>query len=110
MAQEEAEYLLKKANQLCQEKEDEIKYLNEVLNSSLCIELRIFKLKYLNNQLILNAKVQTIRDAQIEEKHHIRKEVKEEDKRLDIMMEVDRLNSIKIQEEIEKKRKQDLQE
>lgn len=61
-------------------------------------------------KLILDAKVHAIRDAQLEEKYHIRKEVKEEEKRLDKMMEVDRLNSIKIQEEIEKKRKHDLQE
>lgn len=51
-----------------------------------------------------------IRDAQLEEKFQIQKEVKEEEKRLDMMMELDRLNSIKIQEEIEKKRKRDLQE
>jgi hypothetical protein len=31
----------------------------------------------------------------------------EEEKRLDIMMEVDRQNAIKIQEEIEKKRKEE---
>ena len=39
MAQEEAEYLLKKANELRQEEEDEIKRLNEVFfysNNSLC--------------------------------------------------------------------------
>lgn len=60
-------------------------------------------------KLILDAKVHAIRDAQIEEKFHIQKEVKEEEKRLDLMMEVDRLNSIKIQEEIEKKRKHDMQ-
>jgi hypothetical protein len=58
----------------------------------------------------LNAKVHAIRDAQLEEKYNIRKEVKTEEKRLDLMMEVDRLNAIKIQEEIEKKRKRDLQE
>lgn len=58
----------------------------------------------------MNAKVHAIRDAQLEEKYNIRKEVKSEEKRLDLMMEVDRLNAIKIQEEIEKKRKRDLQE
>ncbi|CAF0760768.1 unnamed protein product [Brachionus calyciflorus] len=89
LAKEEAEYLLKKANELRQEDEDEIKRLNE---------------------LILNAKVHAIRDAQVLEKQQIKKEVKHEEKRLDQMMEVDRLNAIKIQEEIEKKRKQDKKE
>lgn len=51
-----------------------------------------------------------IRDAQLDEKQQIKREMKDEEKRLDLMMEVDRLNAIKIQEEIEKKRKQDLQE
>lgn len=64
----------------------------------------------LSSKLILDAKVHAIRDAQLEEKYQIKKEIKEEEKRLDLMMEADRLNSIKIQEEIEKKRKQDMQE
>jgi hypothetical protein len=49
-----------------------------------------------------------IRDAQLNEKHQIKKDIKNEDKRMDMMMELNRVNSIKIQEEIEKKRKQDL--
>jgi hypothetical protein len=53
----------------------------------------------------LNAKCHAIRDAQILEKKHIKGEMMEEDKRLDVMMEVDRQNAIAIQEEIEKKRK-----
>jgi hypothetical protein len=61
-------------------------------------------------KLILGAKVHAIRDAQVGEKQQIKKEVKEEEKRLDLMMEVDRLNAIKIQEEIERKRKQDMHE
>jgi hypothetical protein len=59
--------------------------------------------------MILNAKVHAIRDAQLNEKQQIKNEIKQEDKRLDLMMEVDRLNAIKIQEAIEKKRKQDNQ-
>lgn len=58
---------------------------------------------YKNFKLILNAKVHAIRDAQLIEKNQIKREVKDEDKRLDQMMEVDRLNAIKIQEEIEKR-------
>ena len=52
-------------------------------------------------------KVHAIRDAQLVEKQQIKREIKDEDKRLDLMMEVDRINAIKVQEEIEKKRKQD---
>ena len=55
-------------------------------------------------QLILNAKCHAIRDAQVLEKRQIKKEVIEEDKRLDMMMEIDRLNALKIQEEIENRR------
>lgn len=85
-AKENAEHLLSKANAMRQEQEDEIKHLNE---------------------LILNAKCHAIRDAQILEKKQIKGEMMEEDKRLDVMMEVDRQNAISIQEEIEKKRKEE---
>ncbi len=88
LAKEEAEYLLKKANKMREEQEDEVKYLNE---------------------LILNAKVHAIRDAQLVEKQQIKKELKDEEKRLDQMMELDRVNSIRIQKEIEQKRKVDQQ-
>ena len=37
----------------------------------------------------------------------MRGEMEDEEKRLDMMMEVDRQNAIKIQEEIEKKRKEE---
>ena len=55
-------------------------------------------------KLILNAKCHAIRDAQVLEKRQIKKEVTEEDKRLDMMMEIERLNALKIQEEIERRR------
>ncbi|WAR05574.1 CFA45-like protein [Mya arenaria] len=57
--------------------------------------------------LILNAKCHAIRDAQILEKGQVRGEMDEEEKRLDVMMEVDRQNAIRVQEEIEKKRKEE---
>lgn len=83
-AKERAQHLLEKANEQRQEQEDEIKYLNE---------------------LILNAKCHAIRDAQILEKGIVRKEMMDEEKRLDSMMEVDRVNALKIHEEIENTRK-----
>jgi len=56
--------------------------------------------------LILNAKCHAIRDAQILEKRAIKDEMETEEKRLDTMMEIDRINAIKSQEEIEELRKQ----
>lgn len=85
-AKEKAEHLLAHANEMRSEQEDEIKHLNEV---------------------ILNAKCHAIRDAQILEKGLIQNEMVEEEKRLDMMMEVDRQNAIAVQEEIEKKRKEE---
>ncbi|KAL8592950.1 hypothetical protein ACOMHN_050777 [Nucella lapillus] len=83
-AKEKAEHLLTRANAMRLEQEDEIKHLNE---------------------LILNAKCHAIRDAQILERGQISKELVDEEKRLDTMMEVDRQAAINIQEEIEKRRK-----
>lgn len=83
-AKEKAEHLLSRANALRLEQEDEIKHLNE---------------------MILNAKCHAIRDAQILEKGQISRELVDEEKRLDNMMEVDRQSSIRIQEEIERQRK-----
>merc|ERR1711976_635448 len=80
------EHLRQKAIEQLQEQEDEIKHLNE---------------------LILNAKCHAIRDAQILEKGQIRNEMETEEKRLDLMMEADRVNAIKIEEEIDRKRKEE---
>ena len=46
-----------------------------------------------------------IRDAQCSEKVTIKKEIDAEEKRLDHEMEVDRVNAIRIEEEIARKRK-----
>jgi hypothetical protein len=71
----------------------------------------VYQLNFLNKKfififfkLILNAKCHAIRDAQLLEKQQIKKEMVEEDKRLDMMMEIERLNALKIQEEIELRR------
>jgi len=85
-AKERAQHLLEKANEQRQEQEDEIKHLNE---------------------MILNAKCHAIRDAQILEKKVINGEMQVEEKRLDQMMEIDRQNAIKMQEEIERKRREE---
>lgn len=80
-AMKESGTLLEKANEQMEEQEDEIKKLNE---------------------LILNAKCHAIRDAQLIEKVEIKKEQLEEEKRLDEMMEVERLKALKEYEDREK--------
>lgn len=57
--------------------------------------------------MILNAKCHAIRDTQLLERDLIRKGQEAEDKRLDYIMEADRQNAIRVDEEIEKKRKEE---
>ncbi|XP_059504202.1 cilia- and flagella-associated protein 45 isoform X3 [Stegostoma tigrinum] len=84
-ARDRALYLLEKANALRLEQEDEIKQINETITDARC---------------------HAIRDAQILEKEQIEKEMMEEEKRLDKMMEVDRQKAIKMQDELERIRKE----
>uniref|UniRef100_A0A8D0GTB1 Cilia- and flagella-associated protein 45 n=1 Tax=Sphenodon punctatus TaxID=8508 RepID=A0A8D0GTB1_SPHPU len=86
-AKERAQYLLERANQMRLEQEEEIKEMSE---------------------LMLQAKCHAIRDAQILEKQLIGKELDEEEKRLAGMMEAARQEASKIQEELERKRKEEL--
>jgi len=58
------------------------------------------------NELILEAKCHAIRDAQINEKHSIAKELQVENDRLDAMMEVDRIAALRQQEEVARLRKE----
>ena len=85
-AKERSQYLLEKAQEQIEEEEDEIKKLNE---------------------LILNAKCHAIRDAQLVEKVEIKKELLEEEKRLDEMMENDRLKALYEYESRENKKKEE---
>eukprot|EP00055_Hartaetosiga_balthica_P015136 m.87558 g.87558 ORF g.87558 m.87558 type:complete len:544 (-) comp8790_c1_seq5:1883-3514(-) len=79
-AKERNEHLLHYARQQMEEDEEEIKQLNE---------------------LILQAKIYSIRDAQLAEKEAIRREEEEEERRLDEMMEIERVRALKAQEEKE---------
>lgn len=72
-AKEKSQYLLEKASEQMEEQEDEIKKLNE---------------------LILNAKCHAIRDAQLIEKVDVKKEMLEEETRLDDMMEIERRKAL----------------
>lgn len=59
-----------------------------------------------SSQLILGAKCQATRDAQIQEKMQIQKEWAEEERRLDSMMEVDRRKALETLDKIEGLRRQ----
>jgi len=53
------------------------------------------------NQMVLYSKVVTIRDKQLEENKQLEREWIEEQKRLDIMTEIERLKGLKAEEERE---------
>ena len=54
--------------------------------------------------MTLFAKVVTIRDKQLEENKALEEDYKEEQKRLDIMMEIERLKALKAEDERERLR------
>jgi len=54
--------------------------------------------------MTLYAKVVTIRDKQLEENKALEEDYKEEQKRLDIMMEIERLKALKAEDERERLR------
>jgi len=59
------------------------------------------------NQMMLYAKVVTIRDKQVHEKKRLHNEYKVEEKRKDLMMEIERLTKIKYYEDAERKLKEE---
>lgn len=58
------------------------------------------------NQMVLYSKVVTIRDKQLEENKSLEKEWLEEQRKLDLMMEIERLKGLKVAEEREAVRQQ----
>lgn len=88
-AAEKNNYLLAKARQQIDEEQDEVKYLNEQM---------------------LYAKCVSIRDAQVEEKKQIIREREEEERRLDAMMEVERLKALEQYEERERARYEEMKQ
>ncbi|XP_068172885.1 cilia- and flagella-associated protein 45 isoform X2 [Antennarius striatus] len=84
-AQHHAQCLVERARAVRAEQEEEIKKLNK---------------------LILSAQCQATRDAQILEKKEIQKELSEEEKRLDAMMELERRKALETEEQIHELRKQ----
>lgn len=55
--------------------------------------------------MIMGAQCQATRDVQIQEKRQIQAELLEEEKRLDVMMEVERRKALETEEEIDELRK-----
>ncbi|XP_065920650.1 cilia- and flagella-associated protein 45-like [Dysidea avara] len=82
-AAEQRKLLTTQANDQLLEQDDEIKKLNE---------------------LILNTKCHAIRDSQLSEKDEISKEMEDEQKRLDMMMEIDRVKALQEFEQKEKEK------
>ena len=58
------------------------------------------------NQMILYSKVVTIRDKQLQENKQLEQEWVEEQKKLDLLMEIERLKALKVAEEREVVRQQ----
>uniref|UniRef100_A0A8C3QRN9 Cilia- and flagella-associated protein 45 n=1 Tax=Cyanoderma ruficeps TaxID=181631 RepID=A0A8C3QRN9_9PASS len=85
--QQEKQKLLQRARRMRLEQDEEIRELNA---------------------LFLNAKCNMIRDKQVLEKQMIHKELAEEEKRLNKMMEMERDKGMEVQEELERHRKQEL--
>ena len=56
------------------------------------------------NEMVLQSKVVTIRDKQIKENKQLELEYLEEQKKLDLLMEIERLKSLKEEEEREMRR------
>ncbi|KAM7537326.1 hypothetical protein Aperf_G00000062148 [Anoplocephala perfoliata] len=85
-ARQKSQHLLSRAMEKRQDEEEEIKQLNAA---------------------ITNAKIQAVLDAQILEKEQIKRELAEENERLDHMMQIDRENALKVQAAIEARRKEE---
>jgi len=60
------------------------------------------------NQLMLQSKVMTIRDMQVDENKKLEEEWLAEQKRLDLMMEIERLKAIRSENEREERKKEAL--
>ena len=75
--------ILKNAEEKLDEELDDVKHMNQMMIYSKCV---------------------TIRDKQLEEQKKLEAEYREEERRLDIMMEIERLKQLKYQEERERER------
>jgi hypothetical protein len=76
--------LLQKAQDVLDEEKDDVKHMNQMMLYSKCV---------------------TIRDRQLEEQTRLEAEYRDEERRLDLMMEIERLKNLRHQEGLEVKRK-----
>lgn len=60
------------------------------------------------NKMVMYARIVTVRDKQLDEKQMIHGNMKVQEKRKDLMMEIERLKKIKYYEELEKLKKEEL--
>ena len=96
----------KGAVQPIEEVEKEIKRNAERSRAQHKIDEGMDEVKFMN-KVVLYAKCVTVRDAQLSEKAAIKAEKLEDSRRLDMMMEVERLKALKMYEEREVKRIED---
>eukprot|EP00755_Sulcionema_specki_P039555 Sspe_Gene.113042::Locus_96919_Transcript_1_1_Confidence_1.000_Length_759::g.113042::m.113042 len=86
-----------------EEIEKEISQKADISKAQMKMDEELDEVKYMN-KIMLYTKCVTIRDAQIAEKQAINYEKAEEEKRLDMVMEMERLKALKMYEEREMKR------
>lgn len=79
---------------------------NTLSKAASMLEEELDDVKHMN-QMMLYSKCVTIRDAQIEEKKYLKEEQEEEDRGLDLMMEIERIKALEAYEAREKKRAED---
>jgi len=102
-AKAQNEHLLTTARMQLEEQEDEIKALNEMILQVRRITQR--QLYPSSHHVFVQAKIYSIRDAQLAEQEEIRREQADEERRLDDMMEIDRVKALQRLEEQEQQLK-----
>lgn len=97
----------KKNAMLADEKKEGHAQKNSVLErAKMMLDEDMDDVKHMN-QMMLYSKIVTIRDAQIQEKRSVQAEKEEEERQLDMMMEIERLKALQMYEEREKSRLED---
>lgn len=89
-----------------EEMEREAARQNDVAIARAKMHEEVDEVKHMN-QVMLNAKCVTIRDAQVLDKRATKGEKAEEERRMDMMMELERLKALRMYEEREAKRVED---
>ncbi|KAM4589231.1 LOW QUALITY PROTEIN: cilia- and flagella-associated protein 45 [Fundulus diaphanus] len=112
-AQRRAELIVDRANALRMEQEEEVKRLNQAgVDLWISVQMNVSRLtsgiSLCAVQLILGAQCQATWDDQIEEKKEIRAQLEEEEKRLDVMMEVERRRALENLEKTDERHKQEM--